>query len=72
MSPTLEAALKRLLTLSEEEQERYASFLLWEMNEDIRWDATTAAHPEAVAKIEAEVKAAFERGECKPLDPKQL
>lgn len=73
MTKSLEAAIQRLRTLSEEEQEFYAQRLLDEMDaDDAKWNATTAKHADAVERLAAEVTAAYERGECEPLDPDKL
>lgn len=72
MTKALESAIARLKTLPENQQDALTILLIDEIDEDARWEATTTAHPEQVAKLAAQVQAACERGECEPLDPDNL
>ncbi|QDT69780.1 hypothetical protein MalM25_27210 [Planctomycetes bacterium MalM25] len=72
MTKTLEAAIERLRELPEEQQESLARILLEEIEAHDEWDASTGANPQRVAEISTEVRAAYHRGECEPLDPDKL
>jgi hypothetical protein len=72
MTKSLEIALERLKALPDEEQDSLAQLLLDEMDEDAKWDATTAKHADKLAKLTQEILAAHQRGECEPLDPESL
>ncbi len=73
MTKALEAAIERLKTLPEVEQEFYARMLLDELEaDDAAWDKTTAKHADKLERLAEEVVAADDRGECESLDPDSL
>lgn len=72
MTRSLRIALKRLKALSYEEQDSLAQILLDEMDENAKWDATTAKYADKLENLTQEILAAHERGECEPLDPELL
>ncbi len=72
MTEALATAIELLKSLPDGQQEAMARLVIQEIEEDRLWEATTAAHPERLAQIAAEVEAAYRRGECEPLDPETL
>ena len=68
MTKSLEIALERLKTLPEEEQNSLAQLLLDEMDEDAKWDATTAKHGDKLDLFADEVLASNDCDKCEPLD----
>lgn len=72
MTRSLEIALERLKALPDKEQDILAQILLNEMDEDAKWDATTAKHADKLERLAQEILASLERGECEPLDPELL
>jgi hypothetical protein len=72
MSPTLERALAEIAKLSEDEQEKFAKWILAELADERRWDASFAASHDALAELANEALADFHAGRTQPLDPDNL
>ncbi len=72
MTKTLEKAIERLKQMPEDRQDLLAQLLLHEMEEDERWQLTTAQHSNKLSGLVAEILEAERRGECETLDPDTL
>jgi hypothetical protein len=68
----MEQAIERLRAVPESQQEQLARFLLNELEEDSRWESSTAAHADALRGRVNEVLAVDARGDCEPLNPDTL
>ncbi|MCH8840218.1 MAG: hypothetical protein IH831_05995 [Planctomycetes bacterium] len=72
MTKTLEQAIERLRQMSEDRQDALAQLLLYEIEEDERWQNSTANHTDKIKGLVQDVLEAERRGECEPLDPDNL
>ena len=72
MTKTLEEAIERLRQMSEDRQDALAKLLLHEIEEDERWQKSTANHADKIQGLVQDVLEAERRGECEPLDPDNL
>jgi hypothetical protein len=72
MTRLMEQAIERLRAVPEPEQDRLASFLLSELEDDERWVATTAANADKLRALSERVLADDARGACEALDPDTL
>lgn len=72
MSPTLERALAEIAKLPEDEQEKFAEWILAELADERGWDASFAASQDALAELANEALADFHAGRTQPLDPDKL
>lgn len=72
MTKTLEQAIERLRQMSEDRQDALAQLLLHEMEEDERWQKSTAKHEDKIQGLVQDVLEAERRGECESLDPDNL
>ena len=72
MTKTLEEAIERLKQMPENQQDSLAQLLLHEIDEDERWQKSTAHHSEKLRTLVADILEAERRGECEPLDPDLL
>lgn len=72
MTKTLEQAIERLKQMTEDQQDSLAQFLLHEIDEDERWQKTTARHEGKLQDFVADVLEAERRGECETLNPDLL
>lgn len=72
MTKLLEKAFKKAQELPEVEQNRVAEWLMSELEEDAKWDASFASSGDALAKLAAEALAEHRAGKTVPLDPDQL
>ena len=72
MTKTLEQAIERLKQMPEDQQDSLAQLLLHEIDENERWQQSTARHSEELQSLVADILEAERRGECEPLDPDQL
>ncbi len=58
--------------MSEDRQDALAQLLLHEMEEDERWQKSTAKHEDKIQGLVQDVLEAERRGECESLDPDNL
>ena len=72
MTKALEQAIERLRQMPEGEQDEMARLLLHEIEEQERWEQSTAAHAEKLGGFIGEILKADDTGLCEPLDPDQL
>lgn len=72
MTKTLELALERLKQMPEDRQDSLAQLLLYEMEEDERWQKSTAQHSEKLSGLVTQVLDAERCGEREMLDPDRL
>jgi hypothetical protein len=72
MTNLLQEAIDRLRQIPDDRQDSLAKLLLHEIDEDERWEKSTADHRDKLRGLVADILAADARGECEPQDPKQL
>jgi len=68
MTRTLETAIAKLTTLSAEEQDRVAQWLLDELLDEDRWTRQFAESQDALSKLAAEARADRAQGRAIELD----
>jgi hypothetical protein len=68
MTKLLEKAFKKAQELPEVEQNRVAEWLMSELEDDARWNASFAASSDALAKLAAEALAEHRAGLTEPFD----
>jgi hypothetical protein len=68
MTPSLEKAFAEVAKLPDDEQERFAAWILAELATDRRWDESFAASRAALAELAIEALADFRTGMTRPLD----
>jgi len=68
MTGMLEKALKRVETLSPDEQDAIASQILESLDDEAAWTASFRKNPEILAKLAKEALDEHFRGETRPLD----
>ena len=66
MNTTLETAIGRIASLPDEEQQRFAEWLVAELDDEARWQAKFAASIPLLKKMGDEALAEHHRGETKP------
>jgi hypothetical protein len=72
MTKALEQAIERLKQMPEDRQDSLAQLLLHEIDEDERWQQSTASHAGKLKGLVSDILEAERRGECEPLDPDNL
>lgn len=72
MTPALDAVFAKLATLSAEEQNRIAQWLLDELRDDEHWTHQFANSQDALSKLAAEARADLAAGRATELDPDKL
>jgi hypothetical protein len=72
MTPTLERALAEIAKLPEDEQDRFAAWILEELASERRWDQSFAASSDVLAELANEALADFRAGRTQLLDPDTL
>jgi hypothetical protein len=72
MTQKLQKAIEKLQTLPAEKQDQMAGFLLQELNEDAKWEATTAKHRRRASKLVEEVLEDERQGKTSKLNPESL
>jgi hypothetical protein len=72
MTRALDAVVAKLATLSPEEQDRIAEWLLEELRDDEHWSRQFANSQEALGKLAAEARADLAAGRATELDPDKL
>jgi len=72
MTRTLDAAIAKLTTLSPDEQDRVAHWLLDELRDDEHWTHQFGVSQDALSKLAAEARADHAAGRTTDLDPEKL
>jgi hypothetical protein len=72
MTRALESALAKLATLSVDEQDRIAQWLLDELRDEERWTHQFSASQNALSKLATEARADRAGGRTTELDPDKL
>ena len=72
MTHALDTAIAKLTTLSADEQDRIAQWLLEELRDEERWARQFAASQNALSKLAAEARAERAAGKTMELDPDKL
>lgn len=72
MTRTLDAAIAKLGTLSPEEQDRVAQWLLDELRDEDHWMRQFAGSQDALSKLAAEARVDRAQGKATELDPDKL
>ena len=72
MTRALDAAIAKLATLSAEEQDRIAQWLLDELRDDEHWTRQFATSQDALSSLAAEARAERAAGRATELDPDKL
>jgi hypothetical protein len=72
MTRTLDAAIAKLETLSPDEQDRVARWLLDELRDDERWAAQFAGSQGALSKLASEARTDQGAGRTSAVDPEKL
>lgn len=72
MTRALDAVVAKLATLSSEEQDRIAQWLLEELRDDEEWSRQFANSQDALSKLAAEVRGDLAAGRVTDLDADKL
>ena len=72
MTPSLEQAFAEVAKLPDEEQERFAAWILAELAAERRWEESFAASQDVLAQLADEALTDFRAGKTRPLDPDAL
>ena len=72
MTKLLSEAIDTLRRLPADEQDRYAGFLLGEIEEDRKWKRTSIQHADKLRKLADEAVADDKAGLTEELDPDKL
>ena len=72
MTRTLTAAIAKLETLSPDEQERIATWLLDELGDEAHWARQFAESQDLLAELANEAQVDHAAGRTVPLDPEKL
>jgi hypothetical protein len=72
MTKLLSEAFDTLRKLPDTEQDRYASLLLREIEEDRKWDQTSVKHADKLRKLADQATADDRAGLTEELDPDKL
>jgi hypothetical protein len=72
MTRMLDAAIAKLTTLPDDEQDRVARWLLEELLDDDHWTHQFAGSQDALSKLAAEARADRTQGRATELDPEKL
>ena len=67
MNANLETAIGRIASLPEDEQERFAKWLMAELDDEARWQAKFAASLPKLSQMADEALAEHRRGETEPM-----
>ncbi len=69
MTTLLQKAFEKASSLPEQEQNRFARFMISEIDTDREWDASFAGSQDELALMAKEAIAEYKAGRTKPLDP---
>ena len=72
MTDTLQKAIEQLQQMPEERQDSLARLVLHEIEQDQLWTQSTEKRADKLGGLVADILAADDRGECKPLIPDEL
>ena len=72
MTKLLEHAVEKVKNLPEPEQDAIASFILEELEDEIRWEKAFAMSQDVLARLAQEAMKEHEEGKTKELDPDAL
>jgi hypothetical protein len=72
MTQKLQKVIEKLRSLPEDKQDQIAGFVLHELEENARWEATTAKHRGKVAKLVEQILNDEKHGRTEELDPESL
>lgn len=72
MTQALEKAFAEVAKLPAEQQDRFARWILEELEDEQQWDESLARSQGALSKLAGEARAEIERGESEDLDPAKL
>jgi hypothetical protein len=72
MTQLLQEAFKKAASLSDEEQNAFANWLLEELASEQRWQKAFANSEDSLAKLAAEALAEHRAGRTEELDPEKL
>ena len=72
MTELLEKAFNEAAKLPAEEQDKFAQWILDELESEARWDQAFAESQDMLAQLADEALAEFRRGETEELDPDSL
>jgi hypothetical protein len=67
MNTALETAISRIASLPEDEQERFANWLVAELDDEDRWQAKFAASLPTIEQMANDALEEHRRGETKPM-----
>jgi len=67
MNTTLEAAISRIASLPDDEQERLANWLVAELDDENRWQNSFNNTVPIIRQMADEALAEYERGETEPM-----
>ena len=69
MTKLLQQAFEKASALPEKDQDRFAQFLIAEIDEERKWEASFGNSQDALARMAMEALADYKTGKTKPLDP---
>lgn len=72
MTDLLKKAFRKASRLPQEEQDRYASFILADLDAESRWEESFRTDPDALAALSDEAMRDYDEGRTEPLVPDQL
>ena len=72
MTKLLEQAFAEAAKLPEGEQDKFATWLMAELDSEARWSAAFESSPDALARMAREALEEHGAGKTRPLDPDQL
>jgi len=72
MTQKLQKVIEKLRSLPADKQDQMAGIVLQELEEDAKWEATTAKHRHNAAKLVEQVLEDEKQGRTKKLDPGSL
>ena len=68
MTALLQQAFEKVSTLPEKEQEKFARFLISEIDDDTQWEASFADSQNELAHMARETIMEYKAGKTKPMD----
>jgi hypothetical protein len=72
MTQALEKAFAEVAKLPAEQQDRFARWILDELEDERRWDESFANSQGALSKLAGDARREISQGEAKDLDPAKL
>lgn len=68
MTALLQKAFEKASSLPEQEQDRFARFVISEIEDEVRWDASFAGSQDELAHMAREALAEYKAGSTRQLD----